>query len=125
MYTVGSGVIVWWKCSLGHSWQASIGKRSVGQGCPYCGGKKILPGFNDLSTRCKEIADEWNYERNGDLLPTNVMKGSNKRVWWKCKQGHEWEEMINTRTTKKSKCPICKKRIAKSENNIEHVKGLG
>lgn len=109
MYTVGSGVIVWWKCSLGHSWQASIWKRSAGQGCPYCGGKKVLSGFNDLSTRCKEIAEEWNYERNGDLLPTDVMRGSNKRVWWKCKQGHEWEEMINTRTSKKSKCPICKK----------------
>jgi DNA-directed RNA polymerase subunit RPC12/RpoP len=27
---------VWWKCSLGHSWQATIGHRSYGSKCPHC-----------------------------------------------------------------------------------------
>ena len=109
MFTVSSGVSVWWKCSLGHSWQTRIVKRSAGQGCPYCSGQKVLSGFNDLVTRCKEIADEWNYEKNGDLLPTEVMKGTNKLVWWKCKEGHEWQAMINKRTSRMSKCPVCRK----------------
>ena len=27
---------VWWKCELGHSWQASISHRTAGTGCPHC-----------------------------------------------------------------------------------------
>ena len=27
---------VWWKCSQGHEWQAMIGNRNAGQGCPVC-----------------------------------------------------------------------------------------
>lgn len=34
-----------------------------------------------------EIARGWNKERNGDLKPTDVLANSNKRVWWKCKEG--------------------------------------
>ena len=42
---------VWWKCAKGHSWEASINNRtSNGRGCPYCAGKKVLCGFNDLGT---------------------------------------------------------------------------
>ena len=32
----GSDKKVWWKCPLGHSWRASISKRTNGTGCPYC-----------------------------------------------------------------------------------------
>ena len=32
---------VWWKCSsCGHEWQARIGNRSRGDGCPACRRKK-------------------------------------------------------------------------------------
>lgn len=27
---------VWWLCEQGHKWQAVIGSRSRGRGCPYC-----------------------------------------------------------------------------------------
>ena len=29
---------VWWKCSKGHEWQATIYSRNQGNGCPYCSG---------------------------------------------------------------------------------------
>lgn len=35
-----------------------------------------------------------------------VTCGSNKRVWWKCKNGHEWFETINRRN-KDTVCPYC------------------
>jgi hypothetical protein len=35
----GSNLKVWWKCSLGHTWAASVNNRSKGSGCPYCTGK--------------------------------------------------------------------------------------
>ena len=31
---------VWWKCSHGHEWQADIGGRNRGNGCPECARRK-------------------------------------------------------------------------------------
>lgn len=36
----GSSKKVWWKCKLGHSWEACIADRAKGSGCPYCSNKK-------------------------------------------------------------------------------------
>ena len=40
--TAGSKKKVWWKCqTCGYEWQASIGSRTSGRGCPNCkGGRK-------------------------------------------------------------------------------------
>ena len=57
-----------------------------------------------------KIAREWNKERNGDLKPTDVIANSNKRVWWKCKEGHEWSGLIVNRARKGKAdpgCPYC------------------
>ena len=35
----GSDKKEWWKCNIGHEWEASIGNRSRGSGCPYCANK--------------------------------------------------------------------------------------
>ena len=77
---------------------------------PYCGDRKVLKGYNDLRTTHPEIAREWNKERNGDLKPTNVITSSNKRVWWKCKEGHEWSGLIVNRARRGKAdpgCPYC------------------
>ena len=35
-YTSRSDAKVWWRCKLGHEWQALIGNRAKGSGCPVC-----------------------------------------------------------------------------------------
>ena len=35
-----------------------------------------------------ELLSEWNYERN-DVEPINISIWSKRKVWWKCKEGHE------------------------------------
>ena len=30
----------WWKCIKGHEWQAIIGNRNRGNGCPQCAKEK-------------------------------------------------------------------------------------
>ena len=103
---------VWWKCPKGHHWQATIAARTHnGQGCPICANRIILPGYNDLATLDPEIAKFWNYEKNGDLKPTQVSLRSNKKVWWKCEKGHEYQVRINDKTRKRSGCPVCSNRI--------------
>ena len=107
MFSRGSTRKVWWKCSKGHEWQASIGSRSNGAGCPFCSGNKVLPGFNDLATKYPALAKEWNAQKNGELFPQMVSAGSGKKVWWKCSKGHEWQAKIVARVYG-SGCPICR-----------------
>lgn len=93
-------------------WREKVSMRSmrVDNSCPYCKNRKLLRGFNDLATTYPEIAREWNKERNGDLKPTDVIASSSKRVWWKCKEGHEWSGLIVNRARKGKAdpgCPYC------------------
>lgn len=106
--TSNSNKLVWWKCSKGHEYQAKIGDRNKGNGCPYCAGKKVLRGFNDLKSNNPSLSSEWNYERNGELTPENVTSNSSRRVWWKCSKGHEWQGIIYNRNRGWSKCPWCR-----------------
>ena len=99
---------VWWKCQIGHEWQASIANRNKGRGCPYCSGKKVLPGYNDLQTVNPALANEWNYEKNTGVRPIDVTPNSNKKAWWICSNGHEWEAKINNRNNGNG-CPICRR----------------
>ena len=108
----GSARRVWWRCGHGHAWRISAYNRTGGadRGCPYCGDRKVLKGYNDLRTTHPKIAREWNKERNGDLKPTDVIASSNKRVWWKCEEGHEWSGLIANRARKGKAdpgCPYC------------------
>ncbi|MBQ2723724.1 MAG: hypothetical protein IJF72_03640, partial [Clostridia bacterium] len=113
--TSGSDKKVWWKCSKGHEWQAIIGDRNKGKGCPYCSGKKVLIGYNDLATINPKLAKEWNYESNGALKPEEFTANSNKKVWWKCDKGHEWQATIASRNAGRG-CPYCYKEKRKKKN---------
>ena len=106
--TPGSNKKVWWKCALGHEWEAPVRNRTYNAtSCPYCAGKKALPGFNDLATLRPDMAAEWDYARNGALTPQAVTLGSHKKVWWKCSLGHEWEAPVHNRTQNSIGCPYC------------------
>ena len=98
---------VWWQCEKGHEWQATVGSRAQGAGCPVCAGKIILPGENDMASMYPEIAREWDREKNGELTPEAVSPYSNRRVWWKCPLGHEYRAPVSHRTMRKSGCPCC------------------
>ena len=110
MITGVCGKSVWWECQYGHEWQAKVSNRANGNGCPYCCGYYVLAGYNDLATTRPDLAAEWNYEKNGDLLPTQVSRGYGHNVWWKCaKAGHEWQASPNSRDNMDSGCPECSK----------------
>ena len=116
--TIGSGKKACWKCGKGHEWQANIDSRSKGSGCPYCAGKKVITGVNDLAATNTKLASEWNYERNNGLRPIDVMPNSNKKVWWQCNKGHEWQATIASRNNGRG-CPICSsKKVLKGHNDL-------
>lgn len=103
---------IWWRCQLGHEWQASVAARTnAGSGCPYCAGKKVLPGFNDLETLYPQIASQWHPTLNGKLTPDQVTSRSHKKVWWKCSEGHVWAAVVYSRTSQQTGCPVCAGRV--------------
>ena len=61
---------------------------------------------NSLLFANPEIANEWNCEKNGNLKPEHFAANSHKKVWWKCKKGHEWQAIIGSRN-RGNGCPIC------------------
>ena len=98
---------VWWQCDKGHEWQAAVCQRTRDRGCPFCGNKAVLPGYNDLATTHPDLAAQWHPTKNGDLTPRQTTYGARNRVWWKCAKGHEWKTTINSRTNRKVNCPFC------------------
>lgn len=101
----GSNKKVWWVCSKGHEWEAMVAKRALrGQGCPYCSGRKPIPGENDLATTHPYLIQEWS-DKNV-ISPQDIKSGSNKKVWWVCDKGHHYQSSPN-RHIKGSKCPYC------------------
>ena len=116
-----SGKTVGWKCRFGHKWDAHIYSRTNGEGCPFCAGQRPVSGVTDLGTVNPQLAAEWNNSKNGSLFPRDVTEKSNKRVFWKCKKGHEWSARINDRS-KGNGCPYCAgRRPIVGETDLETV----
>ena len=99
----GSNKKKMWKCEVGHLWQATVSDRTNKQsGCPYCTGKTVLKGFNDLETKYPLIALEaegWD--------PATSTPGSGVMRLWKCRFGHTWKATIHNRVLHESNCPGC------------------
>jgi hypothetical protein len=107
----------WWKCEKGHEWTATVKNRTYGRGCPYCA-NKIVNEENNLLALDPELAKQWHPTKNGDLSPENVTQGSDKKAWWKCEKGHEWQTCISSRSSQRTGCPFCSGRRVSKEKNL-------
>ncbi len=100
---------VWWQCSVdpSHVWEAVIGNRAAGNGCPMCSGRIATP-TTSLKALYPQLAAEWHPDRNEPVSPDDVRPGSNKKVWWRCSvnPSHEWESTIVNRAKGRG-CPCC------------------
>lgn len=105
---------VWWQCPRGHPYQAVVSARTAsGSGCPYCTGRRVLAGFNDLATLEPALAQEWHPTLNQGLTPDQVTSGSHKRVWWQCPAGHVWKAVVYSRARgKRCGCPVCAGKVS-------------
>jgi hypothetical protein len=91
-----------WVCTLKHKYESLISERKRGKGCPYCAGRKVWKGFNDLATTHPELAKQavgWD--------PSMFSAGSNKKVDWKCAKDHITETPIKNRAIMKNNCRVC------------------
>jgi hypothetical protein len=108
----------WWLCSKNkdHTWEASIGSRNGGRGCPFCSGQSVNIS-NCLKTIRPDLSDEWHQTKNKNETPYDFTENSGKRVWWKCPKGddHEWIASIDNRSKGKG-CPFCSGRKPDKSN---------
>lgn len=107
---------IWWICKKGHEWRTTVNNRSKGKNCPFCGHKKITL-LNSLYAKFPKLAKEWHPAKNGIITPSDVFPGSNKKIWWICKNGHEWQAGVVHRVGG-SGCPYCSGRLADKNNNL-------
>lgn len=101
---------VWWRCrKCGFEWQSLVQSRIKGTVCPVCADRAVLAGYNDLATTDTYLLDEWDYERNEEISPTQVSRNSMRSVWWKCPMGHSWKGKISERAVEGVRCKVCEK----------------
>ncbi len=99
---------LWWTCpNCGNDYQAWISSRLSGSKCPHCTGRIVKDGVNDLATTDPELAAEWDYERNGDIKPTQIHRTTKKLYWWKSSCGHSWKAKVYDRAVHHIPCTVC------------------
>lgn len=116
-----SGKKVWWICSNGHSYDATVANRTNGKGCPICAGRKVLIGYNDLETWCIEnqrtdLIEEFDTAKNGFTMQA-ITKGCGKGIWWICTNGHSYNASLHHRINMNTGCGICSHKILLSGYN--------
>jgi len=115
----GGSQKVAWRCAQGHRYIKTISSRKSGTGCAVCANKKILVGFNDFATTHPDIAKEahgWD--------PKELTYGSNKKVSWKCSEGHLWITSPKSRSVENLNCTVCSRRRLSSGERIRTVISL-
>lgn len=115
----------YWKCQYGqHSFPAKISYRVSNSNCPYCTGKKVLKGFNDIESQCKNVMIEWDYDNN-DILPSEVVyTATTPKIHWKCSF---CGKTFSTEPCKHRECgcKICKQKMRHKNIRIEKTSSGG
>lgn len=115
----GSDYRATWVCpkNSSHIYTATVYKRTRDKnptGCPYCNGKKVCIGDNDLRSQNPELAAE--YSSNNPIPSDQITARSARNVWWKDSYGHEWKAPVKNRA-KGQGCPVCSNRTVLSGFN--------
>lgn len=78
----------------------------------------LQPVYNNLEKISPSLLQEWDYLKNS-FSPDCVTYKSHKLVWWKCSQGHSWQDTPNHRVSGRG-CPICSNRkLLKGYNDLK------
>lgn len=99
---------VWWTCPEGHEFLKSPRETVRTNGiCFEC---------NSLAFKFPELREF--YHQDNPLGFEELSYGSNKKVKWKCFDGHEYEQTVSHKTGPGLGCPFCSGRYATKENNL-------
>ena len=124
---------LWWRCAAcNHRWQATVGSRSSGHGCPECynqrrrnQGPRTAPAERSLQALRPDLTAEWDRAENGEVDPASVTPGSKHKVWWRCATcGQRWQASVQNRVSGHG-CPACGvKRRARTQGRVGYDRSL-
>lgn len=114
-----------WKCyKCGYKWSSPPNTRVRGDkvaDCPHCTGRVALSGVDDLETLYPDIAKEWDYNMNKDILPSQIKPHSSKKYYWICPNCNNSYATKPGNRVKGTGCPIC----ARAKIGIKNSKLVG
>lgn len=126
--------IVSWKCKTikcCHKWNGTIHSRirndgSILKNCPHCLKGTVCSHYN-LKTKYPELYNQWDFERNENILPETVNFKSTIQIWWKCTDPrifscHRWTNSLKERLKSDGtilECPNCKNKIVCPHYNLK------
>lgn len=95
-----------WRCREGHEWEAALKHvKNDCSWCPQCSrasrGRARLNGLA-LAQQIAEL-------REGKLLSKRYVSNRDP-LWWRCRDGHEWEASLNHVKDDGHWCPQCARR---------------
>jgi hypothetical protein len=75
---------MWWECSKGHRWEATLANIKIGTWCPECAGIKKLS---------LDVANETAIKMGGKCLSDKYINSETKMTW-ECACGHIWQAKL-------------------------------
>ena len=114
----------WWQCPAGHQWQDTpnlLQKYVPDRICPYCDHRRVSEAYC-LAAQNRGLAAFWHPEKNA-VGPEEVAPHSNRVFWWRCPQGHEWQEQVRQMQVfgAEKACPYCSDRRVWEGNCLERL----
>ena len=110
-----------WICNkCGYKWSSSPNSRvrinKVSE-CPHCTGRVALTGTDDLETLYPQIAKEWDFDKNIDILPSQIKPYSNKKFYWICPEcDNSYVSTVGNRVSGHG-CPNCARKLVGVKNS--------
>lgn len=107
-----------WYCDVcDDSFRKTVNAKTAEKDSFYCPIKKVNHS-NSLATKNPKLASQWHPTKNGELTPFDVTCGCDKKVWWVCEKGHEWDAIVCNRINGRG-CPYCSNRkVFKGYNDM-------
>ena len=106
-----------------HEFDGGLGHINGGQWCPYCSNSPQKLCSNNECNHCfnnsfasHEKAKYWS-EKNDNINPRFVFKGSPDKYWFKCYNNHEFKSALLS-INRGNWCPICKNKTEKKLHEI-------
>ena len=112
----------WFTCSeCGHDFQISTYHIHENKWCSYCANRLLCKKESCMSCFNKTFsaidkAQYWNYVKNDGISPRDVFMNSNKKYWFICEKGHNFNITLAAISSSQNWCRYC---VNKTEQKLQ------
>jgi predicted GIY-YIG superfamily endonuclease len=97
--------VLLWRCPNHEEPYPSVAANRIkGYGCSFCSGRRLLPGFNDMTTTHPELA-----RQVVGVDPRTIIAGTPKKLLWRCPNHEEPFPMSGANRVAGHACGFCTK----------------